>query len=157
MNDNKKNVTINIALWNYPEYNEFVSAMQEGREQDAFALVNKIITSWDYPVPLEGSPISQLSLEDAYGVLRTVSKSFETFFDARKEEIKVNTKSWNMARKFEFDEARRERRYNLVEKMLHEVVTMEGASPDQPLNAVQGALMMKALSDHYGKLISGKF
>lgn len=151
-------VVFNPRLWSYKQYNQFVQAFSAGDEQAAFDLALKIIVSWDYPVDLNGEdPLGELKMGEGFRILKSLTTLLGDYFDKEQAEDAVTVDlHWNMRRYFAFQEARQKRDYSKVEAMMREVCTIQGAEEGKPLNAVQGALAMMALSEAAKKVMEGK-
>lgn len=154
----EKKVVFNLRQWSYKQYNQFVAAYSQNREQEAFELALKVIVSWDYPVPLDHEdPIGELEMGQAYEILRALMEAMKQYFDKTiaSEVVKVHFK-WKMSRYFKFQEARQANEFDTIERMMREICEIQGAEPDKPLNAVQGALAMIAINEAYAKVVQGK-
>ncbi len=154
------NFEINLHGVSYKQYAEFVQNYTGNKLREAMKQASQFILRWEFDTSLEPTkdkpfPVLELSMEDAAAVTRSLFEHFKTLYENAKisdVEVKFN---WNMGRFTEFDELRKQGRVADYEPMLHEVVKMDGISPDKPLSMYQGIVIMKAVNEKAGKVFSG--
>ncbi len=150
------NIKMHVDNWTYHDFNLFLQAAQDGDMVAQYELVEKLLIGWDYEAPFEEG-LMALGVAEGAEVLRTV---FETISglaeDLDTSDVVVDMSAWSTRRFLDFNQAREQANHRKVEKMLHEVATLAKVSPKKPLKFQDGAVMMKAVTDHYRKLISGK-
>lgn len=151
-------IRLNLDLWTHIDYQKFVQAQTTGKGREALTLARQVIVSWDYPIDLSDPRAAfKLSVEDSADLTMTVWKTVNQQIEELEfGDVTVNFRKWDTERFFEFAEAQSERNYALAETMLHEVASMEGASPEKPLTFTQGVKMQKAVGDKYKKIVTGK-
>jgi len=153
--------TIELALHNW-SYRDFMKFQQYNTTAPlrAYALVQKIIKSWSYPIPVdEQDALSRLDLEDAAEVMITIAQNLEVYFeqmDASEVSVDFRKGGWNLIIIEEFKAALKSFDYPTIVNLMHQVATLEGVTPKGALPMIEGAMMVKAITEHYTKLMSGK-
>jgi len=149
-------IKLNIAAWSYKDFNKFMEAASSGNQEEQFRLASKLILSWEYDVPFEKG-ILALGVAEGAEVLRTIMDVIRVISeDLDVSDVRVNFSKWDTARFLDFMAASKESQYDKVVRMLHEVARIEGVNPGDDLEFQDGIRMMKAVTDHYRKLITGK-
>lgn len=147
-----------LSNWTYQEFLEFQSAYQQGNPRRAFELVSKIVIDWDLDVdPSNREAMMDVKIAEATKVMREVIARIDEMtqqFDLN--EVVVDLDAWTTRRFFEFNDALVDRNFRRLEPMLHEVASIEGVDPNEPLNAVHGAMMQVAVATEYRKVVEGK-
>lgn len=145
-----------VDNWSYADYNIFLDAILSGNLTAQYEMGDKLLVSWDYETPFEEG-IMGLGVEDGAEVLRTIHETLRAVAeDIDTDDVVVNFSRWNTKRFLEFQAASAANNYHKVERMLREVTSVENADPDEELSFQDGAKMMKALTDTYKRLITGK-
>ena len=145
-----------VDNWSYEDFNDFSQAVGKRNLAEQFRLVEKLVVAWDYDSPIEDG-IMALSLHDSSEVVRTVMETIAAVSeDIDTSDVTVDFRSWNTQRFFDFMKAGQDNNIRKVERMMHEVASIEGVSPEARLDFQDGSKMMKAITDEYGRLISGK-
>ena len=143
-------MTHNFDNWTYADFVQFAKAMTDNDLESALVLLSEV-------TELTNDQILDMDVESAdrltYEAMQELNSIIEKINISK---CKVDLKKWSMRRMNEFRRAQQEQKAALVEEMLHEVATLEGASPDRPLTFVQGATMVRAVLERHGKLLSGK-
>ena len=149
-------IRLNIAAWTYKDFNQFMAAASVGDQATQFDLAAKLIMNWDYEVPLEEGLLA-LGVAEGAEVLRTIMDVLQVIGeDIDVSDVRVNFSKWNTRRFLEFSTASRDSQYDKVVRMLHEVARLDGVDPEEELEFQDGIKMMKAVTEHYRKLITGK-
>ena len=154
----KPTVKLDINQWSYQEFNRFMaSAAGEDDPNEQFDLADQIIVSWSYETPVADGIGGLPSLNESLAVIRAIYNTIKDFMETVETEgVDLDLSQWNLSRYQEFNTVRMGKNILKAEKMLHEVAKLQGTSPDDPLTAVQGARMMKAVSDAITKALQGK-
>ena len=144
--------------WMYKDYIDFVRSFSNSETETSYRLAQKLIGSWDYDADLnDPDAFLDLSVEDSTNVVHTVLEQVQLLSeDIDHSGITVDMSKWTTRRFLDFDKARVAGNMRLVNKMMAEVVTVEGEPfPEEPL-FVLGAQAMAAILAAYTKMISGK-
>lgn len=151
-------IRMDLNLWSYQDYVEFLRFFQAGNTAQLFKLAARLLVSWDYEVPLsEEDPLLNLSVHDSGEVLRTINQAIQRYIDDMDvSDVKVDFGKWNTKRLLEFDAARIGGKFEKAQDMLFEIAKLEGVENNQPLSFPDGSKMFKAVNDAYAKVISGK-
>lgn len=150
------NIRMYVDNWTYEDFCRFLVAAQSGNMADQYKLAEKLLIGWSYDVPFEEG-LMALGMIESAEVLRTVFETLQSIADALDtSDVVVDFKPWTTRRFLEFNEAREAHNHRRVERMVHEVTKLEGVNPDEPLKFQDGAKMMKAITEQYKKLITGK-
>jgi len=149
-------ITMNIAAWSYKDFNRFMEAAQAGNQQVQYELAEKLIIGWEYETPLEDG-ILAVGVAEGAEILRTIMDAIQVIGeDIDYSDVRVNFSDWDTRRFLEFTTASRDSQYDKVVRMLHEVARLDGVNPGEELEFQDGIKMMKAVTEHYRKLITGK-
>ena len=151
-------IKIDLNQWSYNDFNRFVASVSgHGDANLKFELADKVLVSWSYETPIQEGIEALPSLTEALKVVSTILKTVEDFTDTVEVEgVDLDLSKWTLKRYKEFNETRAEVNHRKAEKMLHEVAKLKGTSPDKPLTAVEGARMMRAVSEAVIKGLKGK-
>jgi len=149
-------ITMNIAAWSYKDFNRFMEAAQAGNQQVQYELAEKLIIGWEYETPLEDG-ILAVGVAEGAEILRTIMDAIQVIGeDIDYSDVRVNFSDWDTRRFLEFTTASRDSQYDKVVRMLHEVARLDGVNSGEELEFQDGIKMMKAVTEHYRKLITGK-
>lgn len=142
----------NFDNWSYSDLVTFAKSMEQGDMEQAVMLVNKAYSGSDDL----GDP-QDWNMEEADKRTHEVMVELNAAIEKGSvTDCKVSLFKWSVRRMNEFRKAQKDGKAALVEAMLHEVVEMKGVKKDAPLTALQASLMMRALFERHGKLLSGK-
>ncbi|HEB28832.1 hypothetical protein LCGC14_1174340 [marine sediment metagenome] len=151
-----KKIRMFVDNWSYADFNAFLEAILSGDLTAQYEMGDRLLIGWDYETPFEEG-IMALSVEDGAEVLRTIHETLRAVAeDIDTEDVVVSFSKWNTKRFLEFQAASAANNHRKVERMLREVTSVEGVAPDEELSFQDGAKMMKALTDTYKGLITGK-
>ncbi|HEB28920.1 hypothetical protein LCGC14_2881710 [marine sediment metagenome] len=145
-----------VDNWSYNDFNTFLEAVTSGDITVQYEMADKLLIGWDYETPFEEG-IMGLSVADGAEVLRTILETLQTVAeDLDIDDVTVDFSKWNTKRFLEFQTVRGAANHRKVERMLREVTSVEGLLADEELSFQDGAKMMKALTETYKRLITGK-
>ena len=145
-----------VDNWSYGDFNAFLEAVNSGNMAVQYEMADKLLIGWDYETPVEDG-IMALSVADGAEVLRTIFETLQVVAeDLDIDDVVVDFSKWNTKRFLEFSTAREAANHRKVERMLREVTQVKGTASDEELSFQDGAKMMKALTETYKRLITGK-
>ena len=157
--EKEQKLQLNLQNWSYRDFLKF-QQYSSSDPRKAYALAQNVISTWTYDIPITGEDaLSRLPIEDAGLVLRTIGQTLERYFEEMDvSEVKVDFRraKWNSLHIFEFQEALPAFDYTKIVKCIHEAATLEDVDPKATLPMLEGAMMVKAITERYGKHMSGK-
>lgn len=150
---------LNLANWSYRDFLNF-QKWSARDPQRAYALAQKVISSWTYDIDVkEKDALARLPIEDAALVLQTIGNTLEAYFeqtDVSEVVVDFRAGGWNSLVIFEFQRALQEFDYSAITTMLHQVASLPNVDPNEALPLIEGAMMVKAVTTRYGRIMSGK-
>jgi len=154
----EKKIRVLADRWTYQDFLSFMQASNTGNLEMQYSLVERAIVAWDYDVDLAGpDPMMELGVAESTKVLRTVMEMVNALAeDIDYSHVKVDFSPWKTRTFLEFDRARSEGKWVKVERMLHEVASIEGVSDANPLSMENGMRMFTAVQKAYERLVTGK-
>lgn len=147
--------------WTYGDYFKFLKAFQSGNNSETFRYAQKLIMSWDYSVDLSlDNAIMKLGVSESAEVIRTVFETLSKYIDDLDiSEVEVSFDAWTTEQFFQFDEWKREGKFEKTERALRDVILWEKldkAPPNEPLSFTIAAVCYQAISKAYEKVVAGK-
>ncbi len=155
---NKKPVVrMRLDAWTYAEYQQFATAMQKMNLRAAFVLADKIIESWGYPQPFVAGALKKMPVQEAMSVLRAVLDTLNAFAkDIDTDDVVLDLSKWSLDDFLKFNDYRQDDDVTKVVAMVRQVAHVEGLEKDTEPTMTQGVLMVKAVQDTVGLVLSGK-
>ena len=149
-------IELNLDNWTFQEYMEFMDSAHSVFIDDAWSanvrmhdLIDIVLKSWSFDTPIEeGLRGLPGSAEMTQVIVTILARTVEYMRIADTSEVVVNETKLTPSRKRDLQEAKNRRQQWKVEKMVHEVATLPGTSPDRPLTFSQGVMMFKAIQMH---------
>ncbi len=149
--------------WTYRDYYEFVQAFRTGKNDETFRLAKKLILSWDYDVDLQREDaIMRLKVGQSGEVIRTVFDVIGKYIENLDiKDIKVNFDAWDTEKFFQFDQWKRDGKFDKTEPLMKEVIfgweKLETEYKDgELLSFTTAATAYHAITKAYEKVVSGK-
>lgn len=154
----KPTIKLDVNQWSYKDFNRFMaSTLGEEDPNLKFELADKIIVSWSYDTPVDEGVEALPSLNESLQVIAAIYKSINDFTETIDiDGVEVDLSKWNLKRYRRFNDIRKEGDYHKIERMLHEVAKVVGSNPEKPLTALEGARMMRAVSEAITNAMQGK-
>lgn len=146
-------IDLNLDNWTFQEYMEFMASARSVFIDDAWSanvrmhgLIDIVLKSWSFDSRIEDG-IRGLpgSAEMTQVVLTILARTTEYMRIADTSEVVVDKTKLTPSRKRDLQEAKNKRQQWKVEKIVHQIATLPGASQDTPLTFTQGVKMIKAI------------
>lgn len=157
------NVNFKLSDWTYMEYNEFLSAFGKQDFRGAGHLIEKIVKDWSAfdNVPADAEhPFDHMALEDATALIHAIQANAKAYVDEldTSEDVTVDLSKWRWLEFNIFQEAISGGNTKKAVEMMLEVTRLKKGHPKSidTLNAVQGMVLMQALSQKIQKVFSAK-
>lgn len=149
------NVSFNLNNWTYPEFLEFTDAM-ETELAKPYAMLPKVIESWDYEDAKAGTAMDELPM----GIAADVFKQFITYLtdvsnNIDTGDVKVDLNKLTLKEFNSLNVAMREKRYSDAITLIRKAAYCPGSKADE-VSATVGVKLYKALTEAHQRAITGK-
>lgn len=159
-NDDKPIVPeIHLHQWTYDEFNQYVKATADGDFERAGELMEEVINDWSmFDVdPNAEHPFNELNFVDEaiplVFAVRDAITSFRENADVSMVIVDLSKWKWQDFNTFKTVSADDPKK---ATELMKDVCKIKGVNNDKNLSAVEGILMMSALSEAIQKVFSGK-
>lgn len=154
-------IKLNMDNWTFKDLIDFTRAGRDNDDEKAVKLLVKIVVEWDYDVSITFEELDNLFPLEAAKILYEAGEAMGDVImglDVSIVNVDFRKADWRNKRFREFMEARNEQNSVVIERMLREVCTMPGFTPEdkRPLSFYEGSRMVRAVMDSYQNVLSGK-
>lgn len=156
-------VNFKLSDWTYMEYNEFLNSFSNQKFREAGHLIEKIVKDWSMfeGIPTDAlHPFDHLPLEDATAMIHAIQNNAKSYIDEldTSDDVTVDLSNWKWHDFNIFQEAISNNNTEKAVNMMLEVSRLKKGHPKsiETLNAVQGMVLMQALSLKIQKVFSAK-
>lgn len=150
---------IHLHQWSYDDFNEYVKASSEGDFERAGELMEQVVNDWSmFSIDTDAEhPFNELNfVDEAIPLVFAVRDAITAFRDTVDTTmVTVDLAKWKWADFNTFKAVSADDPKKATE-LMKDVCKIKGVKTDKPLTAVEGILMMSALSEAIQKVFAGK-